>query len=143
MRYKITTHPYWEPEIYPNQTINHFRKYTGNSRISSVNRVPLLRLAEMYLILIENLPLTEAAPYFSAFRIARSMDISTEASSMADEPSRMDRVEKEYRKDFFGEGQMFFFYKRHNYSVYTWPNTHILPANPYVVPRPKDQIKFE
>jgi hypothetical protein len=146
IRYKTTANPtrYWEQETYSNGvTINHFRKYTGNNMISSNNRVPLLRLSEMYLILIEHLPLAEATPLFSTYRIARSMDISTEQSSLTDEPARKNRVEKEYRKDFFGEGQMFYFYKRNNFNAFTWPANFVLPANPYVVPKPKDQIKFE
>jgi len=148
IRYKPNTMSlrYWDLRTYSNsRQLNHFRKFTGNEQIATNNRVPLLRLAEMYLILIENLPIEEAKTYFSTFRIARSMDISTE--NTFDESSRIQRVEREYRKDFYGEGQMFFFYKRHNYRNYVWPGAFALPAvqdgNAYMIPKPSEQLVFE
>ena len=146
IRYKPSNQParYWEERTYQNSVrVNHFKKFTGNDMISPNYRVPLLRLAEMYFIVIENSPLAEAATYFSTFRIARSLDISVEATSMTDESARRTRLEREHRKDFFGEGQMFFFYKRLNYASYTWPANFALPAGAYVVPKPKAQISFE
>jgi hypothetical protein len=124
-------------------TTNHFLKYSGSDDVPTNNRVPLLRLAEMYLIAIEDLPLDEAKPYFSDFRIARALDISVEELSFVDEGARLSRLEKEYRKEFFGEGQMFFFYKKHNYESFTWPEMFTIPAGGYVIPKPKDQLKFE
>ncbi|MBP5277642.1 MAG: RagB/SusD family nutrient uptake outer membrane protein [Prevotella sp.] len=135
---------YWEDVVWPgNQTIHHFRKYSGNTTISPDNRIPLIRLPEMYLILSEDLPLGEAMTYFTEFRTSRAMDTSVDESSFADESSRMSRMEKEYRKEFMGEGQMFFFYKHHNYSTFTWPSAYEVPANAYNVPLPKGQTSFD
>ena len=45
---------YWEERTYQNSNkVNHFRKYTGSDTYESLNIVPVLRLAEMYLILVE------------------------------------------------------------------------------------------
>jgi hypothetical protein len=120
-----------------------FLKYSGSDEIQTNDRIPLLRLAEIYLILIEDSPLEEAKPYFNAYRIARSMDASIEEPSTIDEDALLSRLEKEYRKEFYGEGQMFFFYKKHNYEQFTWPSVFTVPANGYIIPKPKDQIKFE
>jgi hypothetical protein len=125
------------------QLTNHFLKYSGSDDVPTNNRVPLLRLAEMYLIVIEDLPLEEAKPYFSDFRIARALDISIEETSLLDEAARLSRLEKEYRKEFYGEGQMFFFYKKHNYESFTWTTAFTVPADGYVIPKPKNQLKFE
>jgi hypothetical protein len=133
---------YWE-EKSGYQTPYLFLKYSGTEAIPANNRVPLLRLAEIYLILIEDLPLEEAKSYFSTYRIARAMDISVEEPSMANEDARLSRLEKEYRKEFYGEGQMFFFYKKHSYEAYTWPSAFVVPADGYVIPKPKNQLKFE
>jgi hypothetical protein len=142
IRYRVPR--YWEMKTYQNgATMNHFKKYTGTDQIPTNNRVPLLRLAEMYLILIEDLPVSEAEPYFITYRIARALDASIDKSSTADEAAVLSRLEKEYRKEFYGEGQMFFFYKKHNYTRYTWPTTFVLPADAYVIPKPKGQISFE
>jgi hypothetical protein len=135
---------YWVEKTYSSGAkLYHFLKYSGTDEIPTDNRVPLLRVAEMYLILIEDLPLGEAATYFSTYRTARSLDISVEAPSMASEDARSARLEKEYRKEFYGEGQMFFFYKKHKFTSYNWPSVIAVPADGYVIPKPKDQIKFE
>jgi hypothetical protein len=120
-----------------------FLKYSGREDVPTNNRVPLLRLSELYLILIEDLPLEEAKPYFSTYRTARVLNASVEETSLIDENTRLDRLEKEYRKEFYGEGQMFFFYKKHNYESFTWPGFFTVPADAYVIPKPKNQLKFE
>jgi hypothetical protein len=135
---------YWVEKTYSTGSkVYHFLKYSGTDEVPADNRVPLLRIAEMYLILIEDLPLGEAAVYFSTYRTARGLNISVEATSMADEAARSARLEKEYRKEFYGEGQMFFYYKKHKFTTYTWPSTFTVPAGGYVIPKPKNQIAFE
>jgi len=148
IRYKPSHQPnrYWETTIEQQSIIHHFRKYGGNGVYdtgsnSNRYRIPVLRVAEMYFILMENLSLEEAIPYFSDFRFTRGMDASTESHF---ETARMDRLELEYRKEFFGEGQMFFFYKRFNYRNFTWPDAFSMPtAASYALPRPKAQTVFE
>ena len=149
IRYKpgtgVSMTRYWEVRTYENsRQVHHFKKYTGNDQINPNNRVPLLRLAEMYLIMIENLSLGDAAPYFSEYRIARGLAISAEETSLTDDVARRACLEREHRKEFYGEGQMFFFYKRHKYAAYTWPASFTLPsADVYVLPKPQGQIMFE
>lgn len=134
---------YWENKSYVSGSIRHFYKYIGNDLIKAKNTVPLLRLAEIYLILIEDLPLVEAKPYFVEFRVARSMNPSIDDTSMANETALLKRLEYEYRKDFYGEGQLFFFYKKHQYAKYTLPISVTLPRGAYVIPKPKGQTNFE
>ncbi|MFR1242256.1 MAG: hypothetical protein ACLSDJ_14240, partial [Butyricimonas faecihominis] len=91
-----------------------------------MNIVPLLRLAEMYLILVEDSPLSEAPTYFKTYRVARNLDISID-NSLVTEQDVINRLEKEYRKEFFGEGQMWFFYKKHNFTRVTWHKNKTIP----------------
>lgn len=108
--YESTIHPddirnkanrYWEERTYQNSNkVNHFRKYTGSDTYESLNIVPVLRLAEMYLILVEDSPLSEASGYFKTYRIARNLDISID-NSLVTEQDVLNRMEKEYRKEFF------------------------------------------
>lgn len=135
---------YWEEKTYQHSTTtNHFYKYTGNELGNTAsNVVPVLRLSELYFILIENLPLQEATEYFIQYRIARSLGGFLD-ESLTDEQAVKERLEKEYRKEFFGEGQMFFFYKRNRYESYSWPIAFILPEGAYVLPLPKSQTVFE
>lgn len=118
----------------------YYLKYYESGSIRATDMVPLLRLAEMYLILIENSDLPEAQKYFETFRQARGMDF---AISIGDETARKNQVEKEYRKDFWGEGQMFYYYKRWNKTSWSVPQSITVPANGFVVPKPQGQTAFE
>ena len=140
---RYTNSRYWGEKKYNEITVNTFYKFIGNDNIQSDKRIPLLRTAEMYLVLIEDLPLEEAKTYFTTYRTARGLSSSIDEPSMASDEDRLDRLEKEYRKEFFGEGQTFFFYKKHNYSALTWPKTFNIPENGYVIPKPDGMSNFE
>lgn len=134
---------YWEEQTYQNsKKVNHFRKYTGSDTYKALNVVPLLRLSEMYLIMVEDLPLAGIGEYFKTYRIARNLDISLD-NSLQTEQDVLDRMEKEYRKEFFGEGQMWFFYKKHDFKTFTWPRSKTVPVGAYVLPIPKSQSVFD
>ena len=117
----------------------YYLKYLGSGVIDPLDQIPLIRLAEMYLILIENSPMSEAVQYFDTFRQARGMSQSMTLS----ENDRLERVEYEYRKEFYGEGQMFYYYKRNNVASYTVPARFTVPVGGYVVPKPNSQTAFE
>ena len=118
----------------------YYLKYYQSGAIEATDMVPLIRIAEMYLILIENSSLTEAQGYFETFRQARGMDY---VISIGSETARKSQVEKEYRKDFWGEGQMFYYYKRQNKTSWSLPQSMTVPANGFVVPKPQGQTAFE
>jgi len=103
-------------------------------------RIPLIRLSEIYLIAAETAPSnTEAQIYWAAFKESRnlaSVDVSDDHDVFVKE------VVKEYRKEFFGEGQAFYAYKRLNVGEddFLW-----LPASArinYVVPLPDSEISY-
>ena len=121
-------------------TYAYYLKYYESGSIEATDVIPLIRLAEMYLILIENSPLAEAQGYFNTYRQARNMSISM---TIGTETARKSQVEKEYRKEFWGEGQMFFYYKAHNMTTWGLPQSVTVPANGFVVPKPQGQTAFE
>ncbi|SHK87705.1 Starch-binding associating with outer membrane [Chitinophaga jiangningensis] len=89
-----------------------FVKYqdTNNSGYASNRTVPLIRMGEMYLIAAECEPdLGTAKSYLNELWIKRNF------GALADNASAVDltaAILKEYRREFIGEGQLFFFYKR-------------------------------
>lgn len=107
-------------------------KYTSYSATiySGINSMPLIRLPEMYYIVSE----CETDPYISSdyldmvrFKRAIPMSDATIVNENYDRldirPSydrehsfRINEILKEYQKEFYGEGQLFYFYKRHNYK---------------------------
>lgn len=150
--YEKTVHPndirfdkdnYWEERSVPltGSMQNMFKKFWVNET-TSTQLMPLIRLPEMYFIVMECGSMGEAQAKFRAFRISRNMDSSIDAE-LTDAPAVRRRLEKEYRKEFYGEGQMFFWYKRHNTTKLTWPVALEIESSQFVVPRPDSQTVFE
>lgn len=115
------------------------KKYNQNSaRGYYSNRVPLIRLPEMYYIAAEcyatgstpNLEL--AMERLNTIREKRG--IYTPLTGL-DAAQIMEEIAKEYRKEFIAEGVMFYFYKRLGYE--TVPHqTEPMDDSKYVVPYP-------
>ena len=133
---------YWETETDGWSEYNYFLKYTGNDNIQTSDRVPLLRLAEMYFIVIEDSEIGTVDDYWRTFILARGLS-ETLDGTLTSEQAVKERMEKEYRKEFMGEGQMFFFYKKHAYEAYSWPSNYTVPQPDYEIPRPESQTIFD
>lgn len=82
--------------------------------------VPMIRVSEMYYIMAECEPdPAEALKALNKVRNARALKEITDANQLTDE------LEKEYKREFIGEGQLFFYYKRIakpsiQYGTYSW-----------------------
>lgn len=93
-------------------------KYVQNRQVSfaTKNTLPLIRLSEMYYIIAECTDdMSEAADYLSMVRDARGLDVLAPFSSK--EQCR-EELEKEFRKEFYAEGQLWYFYKRLGYRTF-------------------------
>ena len=117
----------------------YFQKYTQTEKMPTLakNVIPLIRLSEMYLIAIESSPLADANAYYATFCTARDVTPTT----MANDSERIDLLVKEYNKEFYGEGQAFYAYKRLGASTILWTS---VPGSveTYVVPLPKDEAVY-
>ena len=129
----------WEERYVPlvSNPQNYFKKY-WDTETSAVEQIPLIRLSEMYFIAIEG----GNVELFRTYRIARNLDSSIDGT-LTDKESIMNRLELEYRKEFYGEGQMYFFYKRLGYTNYSWPTTKVVDLSSYQLPIPEMQENFE
>lgn len=106
-------------------------------------RVPLIRISEMYYIAAEcENDITQARLDLEAVRSHRGL--SNMALSTSITRSDLDKeILKEYRKEFIGEGQLWYYFKRnntdlvnsgYNYGIYYFTN-----MNNYVFDRPDDE----
>ncbi|MDR1415728.1 MAG: RagB/SusD family nutrient uptake outer membrane protein [Odoribacteraceae bacterium] len=129
----------WESRAVPltNTSFNYFKKYNEAEK-TAVSDVPLIRLSEMYFLAVEG----GNTDLFRAYRIARNLDGSIDGTLTTPEEV-MARLEKEYRKEFYGEGQMFFFYKRLGRERFTWPAGKDVAVGNYRLPIPESQSVFE
>lgn len=77
------------------------------------NRQPLLKSSEMYLIAAECASVKkEAVDYFNTFRQHRGFAEGDDLLESIADPLFRTEITKEYRKEFIGEGQWFFYCKR-------------------------------
>ena len=120
---------------------NMCRKYLGEDAYYSEN-IPLIRLSEMYYILAESVSLEESVEYINKVRNARGISRTYDIiyNSMYTDSYRIEVLLKEYQKDFFAEGQFFYFLKRHNQS--TFYRCPVSQMSYYVFPIPDDEIEF-
>lgn len=102
--------------------------------------IPLIKLSEALLIAAECHPdLATGTTYLNKLRTARNtFNLTPTATNLITE------LGKEYRREFLGEGQLFYFYKRNsfqnipNHAVLNGEKTMVL--NNYVVPLPDSEI---
>ena len=81
-----------------------------SSLITKRQIVPMLRLSEMYLIAIEGSEsLEEAQNLYNKYMSSCQFTLYEPFTSLADARAE---IENEYRREFIGEGQAFFMYKR-------------------------------
>lgn len=100
-----------EMEGYPRLT--KYRQLTTD-RPGGRYRVPMLRISEMYYISAECSPTVDSALIrINQVRTARRLPNLTFTSM----PEVNDYLQKEYRREFYAEGQLFHYYKRRNIQV--------------------------
>lgn len=105
--------------------------------------LPLIRKTEIYYIAAEILKDSDPA------RVAELLNLVRDARNLDDFPladnlsvdELDDEIKKEYRKEFLGEGQMFYYYKRRNAARID--GAAINAGNDvYVLPMPDNEIEF-
>jgi starch-binding outer membrane protein, SusD/RagB family len=91
---------------------------------------PLVRKTEMYYIMAETDP-TNALTLLDTVRIHRGLPALVSSASIPTE------IKKEYQKEFWGEGQLFYYYKRLNITPLPSGSSQYSNITPvYVVPLP-------
>jgi starch-binding outer membrane protein, SusD/RagB family len=120
-------------------TISPRKFYSGNQ--PSVNTVPMIRTTEMYYIAAEcavalNDSLS-ATNWLDTVRVHRNLPKYTLAALKKD--SLGVEIGKEYQKEFLGEGQVFFYFKRKNLPFTALPFTKVavVPGASYVFIKPE------
>lgn len=121
------------------QSVRITSKYNEMYPSSSATRnMPVVRLAEMYLILMETGTLSEANAAYEEFCTARNLSYTPMT-----EENRAEIVRWEYLREFIAEGQNFFTYKRFAVKRMLWQSTKSLDCGEeqYVLPLPPSEYK--
>ena len=106
-------------------TISPRKCYATNTNLANV--LPMIRVTEMYYIAAEcataALDSLKATDLLDSVRVHRNLPKYTLAALKTD--SLYIEIRKEYQKEFLGEGQMFYFYKRKNLPFSSLPFTKV------------------
>jgi hypothetical protein len=114
---------------------------TGTSS-TYLNKMPVIRLSEMYYIAAEALEEsnpTQSTAYLNMVRTARN--VLTNLSPSLTPAQLQQEIFKEYQKEFYCEGQLFYYYKRLNLPSIAY--TNVTADNTiYVLPLPDDETEY-
>lgn len=117
------------------------RKYIAD--VEQNGFIPMIRLSEMYYIMCENTDdLDEASTYFNTVRSKRGIP-SSSAINFSSPEQRLSELDKEYRKDFYAEGQYWYFLKLHERETFlNCPVTSGMGKQQYVFPLPDAEKEY-
>lgn len=120
----------WEPPHF------YFVKYGQSEKmpVLAKNSIPMIRLYEMYLIAMECSSLENADKLYREMCTARDI----EAVRITDEQALKDILILEYNKEFYGEGQAFYLYKRLGVKNIIYAQVEG-SVETYVIPLPKQE----
>ncbi|SMG06184.1 SusD family protein [Sphingobacterium psychroaquaticum] len=119
-------------------------KYYVGANITNVNQklVPMIKLAEMYYIAAESSEtIAEALGYLNQVRTARLIPALT-ATAINTTTLLNNELFKEYRKEFYAEGQLWYYYKRKNFTTLQNTVGGTMNNAKYVLPKPNNEIEF-
>lgn len=100
---------------------------------------PLIKKSELYLIAAEAFQETK---YLDSVRVHRGLKLIQEEIPTFVISNLNEQIRKEYMKEFVGEGQMFYYYKRRGETSirgHAGANVTVNPENVYVLPIPQKE----
>lgn len=106
--------------------------------------LPLIKLSEMYLIVAECQAKNNLAEGISTLNQMRSQRRAVLLDEAADEMAFAQALTAEYEREFYGEGQLFYYYKRLNFIEIIGMDGTPQPMNAekYTFPFPADEIQY-
>lgn len=113
---------------------NDGKKYGVIALTTRKQVIPLIRLSEMYLIAMESTTsLAEANQLYRTYMQSHGVLIQSDFSK----PEELHaEIVNEYRREFYGEGQMFYTYKRLGEKTMLWNSEKEVGEAEYILPLP-------
>ncbi|ERJ57919.1 RagB/SusD family nutrient uptake outer membrane protein [Sphingobacterium paucimobilis] len=130
-------------EVYPSKYWQTWEPGSGEiSRDRKDQTIPLIRISEMYYILAKNATsIDKALGYLNIVRQNRGIVKDLTTSNIVHEGLLLDEITKEYQKEFYAEGQTFFWYKQIGATSIKFYAGTVVPEN-YVFPIPITEQEY-
>ncbi len=119
---------------------------SGVNNDTHKNMMPLIKISEMYYIVAESdmkkasVDLPEAINYLNQVRASRGILLDIDSASDAETVTN--EIQKEYRKEFLTEGQLFYYYKRNGLTSIPNGSSVEMDDTQYMLPFPDDELNF-
>ncbi len=118
-------------------------KEVPNSKAPSKNKMPLIRKPEMFYYAAEcynrlNQPI-KAIKMLNEVRLARGINKEYNLPETLSSDEIEQEILKEWKKEFIGEGQMFYYYKRLGLII---PNATAEGDKAFIIPLPKKEVEL-
>lgn len=105
--------------------------------VESGGIVPIVRLSEMYLIAVEGAKnVAEANSLYETYMESKGVALHDPFVTLDEVPAEL---EKEYRRELYAEGQMFYYYKRNKASKMWTGGTYEVVESDYILPLPNTE----
>lgn len=114
------------------------RKFLTGSNTIYNEKIPLIRLSEMYLIVAEA---EKDASYLNKLRNVRGISRLNNVTFGADEEAITMALKSEYNKEYFAEGQFFYFLKRNAEETF-YRSVVKMSDKQYVFPLPDNEREY-
>ncbi|MDR2130056.1 MAG: hypothetical protein LBP56_02605 [Odoribacteraceae bacterium] len=120
---------YYDPGAWP---------YSPGTQLTKQQVIPLIRLSEMYLIVMESTTsLPEANALWAEYQLSHNVLVTQDHFTTLNDVQP--EIVAEYRRELIGEGQMFYTYKRLNAPAMLWRAGPVAEEN-YLVPLPETEF---
>ena len=119
-----------------------YKYYKTDSGSSYAGKIPMIRLSEMYLIAANAVYATnpdEAVGYLTTIRKMRGASQVVNSNTYE---TFLAELTTEARREFLGEGQMFYWYKRHGLPVTRQGAELTLTPTQTCLPMPANEVEF-
>lgn len=125
-------------KLFPSKFWQTWKGSIETERLDQI--VPLIRLSEMYYIFAEcaNTP-EEGIAALNIIRKNRGLPEIPITGITAEKLNN--EITKEYQKELYAEGQVFFYYKRKNMAKMQF-SSKTLTAENYIIPIPENELEF-
>ena len=123
--------------VWPTIRKYYSKEAKDNSGVTPLCEIPVIRLSEMYLIAMEGASsLEEANTLYATYMESKGVSRRNYFDSMDKVKAELPN---EYRREFFAEGQMFYYYKR-NKSARMWSKENVeVRESEYILPLPNTE----